>query len=187
MLQDFIMTEQNILLWIQETLRNDVLTPILIFITNLGNGGAVWIILSIGLLLPKRTRQIGLLSLCALGMAFIIDNVLLKNLIARTRPYEVIDGLDRLIAKQKDYSFPSGHTGSAFAAAVVMFLGLPKRYGFITLVLAVLMGFSRLYVGVHYLTDVLCGAVIGTLVAVLVYRIGMRLIQRKRRKEESML
>ena len=73
-----------------------------------------------------------------------------------------------------DYSFPSGHTGTSFAAAVVLFLSYPKKYSFWFLVLAFLIGFSRLYVGVHYPTDVLAGALIGTVIAVCVYIVGTK-------------
>ena len=93
----------------------------------------------------------------------------LKNVVARTRPYEVVEGLTRLIEKQSDYSFPSGHTAASFAAAVILFLQLPKKYGIPALILAVLISFSRLYLGVHYATDVLAGAVSGTLIALAVH------------------
>ena len=80
-----------------------------------------------------------------------------------------MEGLTRLIEKQSDYSFPSGHTAASFAAAVILFLQLPKKYGIPALILAVLISFSRLYLGVHYPTDVLAGAVSGTLIALAVH------------------
>lgn len=175
MLQSLLIMDQSGLLWIQTYLRHDMLSPWMVFITTLGNNGMIWLLLSFGLLIPKKTRKIGMMSLIALGFAFIIDNVLLKNIVARTRPYEVLQSLTPLIEAQKDYSFPSGHTGSSFASAVVLFCGLPKRYGIPAVVLAALIGFSRLYVGVHYPTDVLCGALIGTGIALLIYMIGANL------------
>ena len=84
---------------------------------------------------------------------------------ARTRPYEVVDGLKLLIEKQSDYSFPSGHTGSSFTSAIVLWKELPKKYGVMALIVAVLIAYSRLYVGVHYPSDVLAGVVIGTVLA----------------------
>lgn len=179
MFQNMILFEENILLWIQSNLRSDIITPFMIFITNLGNSGAIWIVLSIGLLIPKKTRKIGVMSLCALFLSVIIDNVILKNLIARTRPCDVIEGLTCLIQRPTDFSFPSGHTGSSFAAAVILFLGLPKKYSFTAIILAALIGFSRLYVGVHYLSDVIGGAVIGTMIAVLVYWIGINWVRKE--------
>ena len=171
--------EADILLWIQNNIRNDVLTPIFKFVTTLGNAGMIWIVLSVGLLIPKKTRRVGVLALVSLSFSALIDNVILKNVVARTRPYDVIEGLTSLVGVQKDYSFPSGHTGSAFAAAVVMFLGLPKKYGIPILVFACLMGLSRLYVGVHYPSDVLGGVLIGTGIALLTYWSGTAWIEQK--------
>lgn len=171
--------EADILLWIQNNIRNDVLTPIFRFITTLGNAGVIWIVLSVGLLIPKKTRRVGALALVSLVFSALIDNVILKNVVARTRPYDVIEGLTSLVGAQKDYSFPSGHTGSAFAAAVVLFLGLPKKCGIPILVFACLMGLSRLYVGVHYPSDVLGGALIGTGIALLTHWFGTVWIEQK--------
>ena len=69
----------------------------------------------------------------------------------------MIDGLKLLIEKQSDYSFPSGHTGSSFASAIVLWKELPRKYGVMALIVAVLIAYSRLYVGVHYPSDVLAG------------------------------
>lgn len=168
MLQNLATFEESILLGIQSNLRNEWLTPVFIFITRLGNGGFIWILGSILLLAPKKTRKIGGMALAAFVCSVLIDNVILKNVVARTRPYEVIGGLTSLIGVQKDFSFPSGHTGSSFAVAVVMFCGLPKKFGVPALILAFLIGFSRLYVGVHYPSDVLGGALIGTGIALFV-------------------
>ncbi|MGN0343010.1 MAG: phosphatase PAP2 family protein [Roseburia sp.] len=161
----------QILLWIQENLRCAFLTPIMKFITHLGDAGIFWIVLTIGLLIFKKTRKVGLMSALALLGALLIDNIILKNLVARVRPYEVVDGLNRIIDAQIDFSFPSGHTGSSFASGVVCFKELPKQYGIPLLVLAFLIAFSRLYVGVHYPTDVLAGMVIGTIVALLACKV----------------
>ena len=171
--------EADILLWIQNNIRNEVLTPIFKFITTLGNAGVIWIVLSVGLLIPKKTRRVGVLALVSLLFSALINNVILKNVVARTRPYDVIEGLTSLVGAQKDYSFPSGHTGSAFAAAVVMVRGLPKKFGIPILVFACLMGLSRLYVGVHYPSDVLTGVLIGTGIALLTYWSGTAWIEQK--------
>lgn len=179
MLQNLIAMEADILLWIQNNIRNDVLTPIFKFITTLGNAGVIWIVLSVGLLIPKKTRRVGVLALVSLLFSALIDNVILKNVVARTRPYDVIEGLTSLVGAQKDYSFPSGHTGSAFAAAGVMFRGLPKKFGIPILVFACLMGLSRLYVGVHYPSDVLGGAMIGTGIALFTYWLGTLVVEKK--------
>lgn len=179
MLQNLVTMEADILLWIQNNIRNDVLTSIFKFVTTLGNAGIIWIVLSVGLLIPKKTRHVGILALVSLVFSALINNVILKNVVARTRPYDVIEGLTSLVGAQKDYSFPSGHTGSAFAAAIVMFRGLPKKYGIPILVFACLMGLSRLYVGVHYPSDVLGGALIGTGIALLTYWLGTLVMEKK--------
>ncbi len=168
MLETLLTAEENFLLWIQDSVRNDALTPVFVFITTLGNGGIIWILISVAMLFYKKTRKVGIAVLIALAASLLIDNILLKNIVARTRPYDVISGLTSLVGTQKDYSFPSGHTGSSFAAAVVMFIMLPKRYGVPAVVLAALIGFSRLYVGVHYPTDVLAGMMLGTGIALTV-------------------
>ena len=97
----------------------------------------------------------------SLALEFIFANLIIKNVVSRIRPYEVIDGLTLLVNKPHDYSFPSAHTGSAFALAVVFFMVMDRKYGIIAIVIASLMGFSRLYVGVHYPSDVLGGIIIG--------------------------
>ncbi len=161
----------NILLWIQEYLRSDVLTPVVIFITRLGNAGFIWIVLSLALLIPEKTRQVGLMCMVALLLMLVLNNMLLKNLVARTRPYEVVSGLVPLVPKLHDFSFPSGHTASAFSVASVVFRKLPGRFGATILILAILMGFSRLYVGVHYPTDVIFAAFEGIFIGGLAERI----------------
>lgn len=125
----------------------------------------------------KDCRRNGIVSM---GTTFIINNVALKNLVGRLRPYEVISGLECLIEKQNDFSFPSGHTGSSFAAAVILLCCLPKKYGVPAMVLAFFISFSRLYLGVHYPTDVLCGGMIGTMTALMIYNAGMALLEKNR-------
>ena len=145
--------EGPVLLWIQEHMRNDFLTPVFTFLTHLGDHGYFWIALTILFLLLKKTRKVGGLMTCSLLLNTLVNNVLLKNLVARTRPYEIVDGLHRIIEAQSDYSFPSGHTGSAFAVAVVVFLMCPRKIGVPVLVFAFVIAFSRLYVGVHFPTE----------------------------------
>ena len=166
--------EGPVLLWIQEHMRNDFLTPVLTFLTHLGDHGYFWIALTILFLLLRKTRKVGGLMTCSLLLNTLVNNVLLKNLVARTRPYEVVDGLHRIIEAQSDYSFPSGHTGSAFAVAVVVFLMGPRKIGVPVLVFAFVIAFSRLYVGVHFPTDVLGGALIGAVIAYLVCAVYRR-------------
>ena len=155
----------NILLWIQQYLRSEFFAPLWTFITTTGNGGLIWIALTCFLLAFKKTRKVGAMCAISLIFSFIFTNLLIKPFVARVRPYEVIEGLAILIAKPHDFSFPSGHSSASFAVAWIMFRKLPKRFGIPALLYACLMAFSRLYVGVHYPTDVIGGIVLGILYA----------------------
>lgn len=159
--------EAEILLWIQNNLRAAWLDPIMKGITYLGEAGWFWILLSLVLILTKTYRKTGITCGTSLILHLILVNGVAKNLFRRTRPYEVIEGLTRIVGKQSDFSFPSGHTAASFAVAVVLLLRAPKKISVPAMILAVLISLSRLYVGVHYPTDVLGGAVIGTLCAFL--------------------
>lgn len=168
-----IKLDGDILLWIQDNLRTGWLDPIMKFITSLGNAGILWIALCILMIIFKKTRQTGIVSACSLAAAFTINNLIIKNVVARTRPYEAIEALNRIVSAQSDYSFPSGHTTASFAVAVVMFMELPKKYGVPALIMAFLIAFSRLYVGVHYPSDVIVGMITATIyaiIAVTIYR-----------------
>ena len=129
-------------------------------ITHLGDFGIFWILLTIVLLIPKKTRKAGLASALAIIIRTLITNVAIKNVVARIRPYEVIQELELMIEKQKDFSFPSGHTCASFASAFAIYKCkevFPKKWRTAAMVLATLIALSRLYVGVHYPTDVLGG------------------------------
>jgi undecaprenyl-diphosphatase len=155
----------NLLLWIQQYLRSPLLTGVMKGVTHLGDNGLIWLLLTLLLLIPKRTRRTALCMGAALVFSLLITNLLLKNMVARVRPYEAVSGLQLLIEKQGDWSFPSGHSSASFAAAVVCLRQLPRRFGVSALLLAGWIAFSRLYVGVHYPTDVLAGVLIGTVCA----------------------
>lgn len=152
----------NILLWIQENLRAEWLTPIIQFITHLGGLGKIWIAISLVLICFRKTRWAGIAGLLGLIFSLCINNIILKNLFARTRPYEVVEGLVLLGKKASDFSFPSGHTGSSFAAAAAMFTLLGKgKARWLLLVFAAFMAYTRLYIGIHYPTDIIGGLITG--------------------------
>ena len=171
--------ELNILDWIQ-TLHTPFLDKIMVFITRLGDAGIIWIVLSIVLLLIPKTRKSGAVMVVALVVDVLLCNIVLKNLVARTRPYDVNTGVHLLVAKLHDYSFPSGHTAASFAAVTALFFA-KEKYRYPALVLAVLIAFSRLYLYVHYPTDILGGILVGILCGVIAY-----LITRKKLKFGSM-
>lgn len=174
-MEEWLVTiEGPMLLWIQEHLRVDVLTPVVVFLTHLGDGGRIWIFCALLLLVMKRTRRTGAALTLSMVCNLLVTNVVLKNLFARIRPYEAVEGLRRVIEAQSDFSFPSGHTACSFAAAVVLFCMCPRKIGIPAMVLAVLISLSRLYVGVHFPTDILGGAIVGTLCALFACRIIKR-------------
>ena len=149
----------NILLWIQEHVRNAVLTPVMTFITHLGDAGWIWIALTAVFLILPKYRKCGVRMAIALILDLILCNLVLKPLAARPRPCWIDEQVKLLVAAPKDYSFPSGHSAASFAAAVSIFV-MHKKEGAAALILACLIAFSRLYLGVHYPTDVLTGFVI---------------------------
>lgn len=157
------MSEGILLLWIQEHLRGG-LDGLFIPFTHLGDHGMLFIVLTAVLILIPRTRRAGTVAAGALILSLLGTNLLLKPLVERPRPWLDVAGLIPLVVENDPASFPSGHTSAAFAFASAMVAALPWTWGKVAAVLvAVLMGFSRLYVGVHYPTDVLCGALLGVL------------------------
>ena len=137
------------------------LNPVVSFITHLGNAGILWIALTLLMLCLQKTRRTGVTCAISMIIGLIVANLILKNWIARIRPYVTIEELELLIERQKDWSFPSGHATNSFACGWVMFRTMKKRYGVPALVMAILITLSRIYVGVHYPTDILAGTAIG--------------------------
>ena len=162
--------ELKILDWFQ-TLHTPVLDKFMTSVTKLGNAGIFWIILTVLFLLIPKMRKTGVVMAAALIIDLLLCNVLLKNLVARTRPYDVNTGIQLLVAKLRDYSFPSGHTAASFASAAALYFVGEKKLWKPTLVLACLIAVSRLYLYVHYPTDVLGGVVIGIIAGYLGYRL----------------
>ena len=168
----------EILYFIQEHIVCDVLNSIMVFISSLGNSGAIWIITAIALIIPKKTRKCGILILCALTLSLITGEVITKNLVARIRPCNIDLTVNMIIERPKTYSFPSGHSSSAFAATAVIFY-FYKKAGFVALTMASLMAFSRMYLFVHFPTDVICGILWGIASAIIVISIYKKLCEDK--------
>ncbi len=148
----------------------DALMP---FVTMLGENGFIWLIIAIVLLARRDTRQWGLVMLAALVIDLVCVQVL-KMLVARPRPFMADPSIQLLIDPPDGSSFPSGHTSASFCAAcVLLFIPIRRVWKVFGMVLAALIAFSRLYLEVHYPTDVLGGLLIGVAVAVaccLIYR-----------------
>ena len=161
--------ELKILDFIQ-TLHTPVLDKIMVGVTKLGDVGIIWIILTAILLIIPKTRRTGGVMLVALVVQTVLCNVILKNLFARTRPYDVNTTVQLLVPKLHDFSFPSGHTSASFTTVSALFLAKNKAWK-PALVLAVLIAFSRLYLYVHYPTDILGGIITGCIAAYIGYRL----------------
>lgn len=165
---------------VRQTGADTILRPVCRALDWLGTGGLGLILLGIALLCFRRTRRCGAAVLLALAIGAVCTNLILKPLVARPRPYDDLTGafyqwwLTAGAELESDRSFPSGHTTAAAAAMAAVFWMGRKRYSWTALLFALAMGFSRLYLVVHYPTDVLAGALVGfgagTLAAWLVRR-----------------
>ena len=165
MIETLLNLDGGFLLFLQESVRIPVLNSIMIFVTTLGNGGMIWIVATVLLMIPKKTRKVGIMSAVALLLSLIINNNIIKNIVQRPRPFVTFKDLQIIVPIPSEYSFPSGHTASSFAAASVFYRHLPKKLGLPSVILAGIIGFSRLYVGVHYPTDVIAGVIMGILLS----------------------
>ena len=161
--------ELKILDFIQ-TLHIPLLDKIMVGITSLGDAGIIWIILTVIFLVMPKTRRTGSIMLAALIVQTILCNVILKNLFARTRPYDVNTTIQLLVPKLKDFSFPSGHTSASFTIVSALYFAKDSLWK-PALVLACLIAVSRLYLYVHYPTDVIGGLVLGILSGYAGYRV----------------
>lgn len=161
------LAELGVLDWIAAHCRTAWLDVIMPAITHLGDSGMIWILLGLAiLLLDKKNRRTGFQVLLALLLSLIFCNLILKNAVDRIRPFEINTMVQLLIPPPEDASFPSGHTSASFAAATVLMLTRWKgRWP--ALILAVLIALSRLYLYVHFPTDVLFGAIVGSLCGLL--------------------
>lgn len=168
----------SILHWIQNVMAGPALNFLMPKITALGSGGAVWLVAAGGLLCTKKYRKQGVLLLSGLAVGVLVGNVILKNLIARPRPCWLDQSVHLLVASPTDYSFPSGHTLASAVGATVL-TRTDRRFGYAAIPLAALIAFSRLYLYVHFPSDVLAGAILGVAIGVLVYRWGGKTLEKR--------
>ncbi|MBP2024522.1 phosphatase PAP2 family protein [Peptoniphilus stercorisuis] len=146
-------------------IHNPFLDKIMSIMSALGSGGIVFIIISVIFLLNKKTRKLGLTISLSLMLCAIIGNGILKPYFSRIRPY-IEHSVPIIVNPPSGYSFPSGHTYSAFAAATAVYLN-NKKWGVVFFIFAFIMGFSRMYLYVHYPTDVLAGIVLGIIIGII--------------------
>ncbi len=206
----FLGFDLSVFEWVQ-SIHTPILNAIMVVITTLGDEGIFFIAMGLVLLVTKKYRKVGMAVLVSLIVMTVLNNVVLKDLFARVRPFYIFDleglmadkevflsagkesrfnyfveeikaaiqrnpemaekwlatySFPNLVDKLTSYSFPSGHTSSAFAAAMAV-LWYDRKIGIPTMIFAALMGFSRIYVQVHYCTDVLAGAVVGIVYALI--------------------
>ncbi len=156
--------EFHILYALQE-IHNPVLDKIMLFITSLGDDGWLWLAIGAVCLFFKKHRKMGLQLLLSMLCTFILGNLILKNIFARPRPCDIDTAITLLVSRPHGHSFPSGHSINSMVAAVALFLN-NKKIGVPAVIIATLIGFSRLYLFVHFPTDVLAGFTIAILVAI---------------------
>lgn len=159
--------DKAVFLWIEDHLWCSALDVVFKIITQIGDAGIVWIVLAVVLLFFKKTRKAGATLGAALLIMMLCNDMFLKDIIARPRPYNYAPwagwfNYPDIVPKLDSFSFPSGHTASSITAATVLLHAFKKK-GIPALVLALLISFSRIYVHVHYCTDVLAGAAVGVL------------------------
>jgi undecaprenyl-diphosphatase len=182
MLQFIYKIDQTILFFIQENLHFEILDKLMIAVTFLTDGGLIWIALAIALVIIKKTRKIGVALIAALIISSIMGEIVLKNIIQRPRPYEDFPNIKLLINESSKFSFPSGHTTVSFAAAFVLNRS-NKKFSFLFYGFAVIVGFSRIYLFMHYPTDVMAGIILGLFCGALTMWIFGKMAKQKSKSE----
>lgn len=163
-----------------QKIHTPVLDKIMVFFTTLGGIGIIWIVLILFLLINKRTRKMGFLVMVALILEAVLCSGVLKFLFHRTRPCDINTSVHLLVRRPKDYSFPSGHTGAAFAVISGLIAAGDHKYWKIMLPIGIIIAFSRLYLYVHFPTDVLGGLVLGILCGILGVKLGNLMLNRRK-------
>lgn len=179
----------SVLNWIQENLRGPFFDGFFAFVTHLGDAGILWIAIAVIMLFFKKTRKVGITMGVALLLGLILGNGVLKNVIGRVRPYNlkgafgsIVSVKELLVEKPGDKSFPSGHTLGSFEATLVM-LYWNRKIGIPAVVLAGLIAFSRMYLYLHYPTDIMGGivlAIINVILAIVIVNAVYKCIEKKK-------
>lgn len=158
--------EFEVLEFIRNNLRNGFLDAVMPMVTMCGNLGIFWVVIALVISAKAKYRKCSITMLVGLIFGVLIGNLLVKNVVQRDRPCWIIEMQDMLIANPQDFSFPSGHTLSSFCSAFILY-HYDKRLGIPSFCMAILIAFSRLYLYVHFPTDIVGGAMLGIIVAVL--------------------
>ena len=151
-------------------IKSAFLDSLMILITKLGNLGMIWIAIGVILIFFNKYRRCGLFMLISLLATFLIGEGLIKNIVCRPRPFIENNNIQLLIEAPLSYSFPSGHSASSFSAAWTI-IKFNKVLGILSIALAALIAFSRIYLCVHYPSDVIAGMLLGIIVSQITYTI----------------
>lgn len=177
--------EDDILLYIQNNLRGKTQDNIMKFITSLGDKGIMWGGAAVLLAASEKHKITGIKLGLSQGIGAVLTNLTTKNAVRRPRPFDVIKGLKTLIPPPTDWSFPSGHTTSSISAGTVLLMKMPKHIGIPAFITGLLISASRVYIGVHYPSDVVAGAAAGVISAVVSDKIVDKYIEVRNKKEVS--
>jgi len=169
MLQTIQAIDETLILFIQNNLRFEPLNQIMKVITYAGEAGMIWILLSLFFIFVKKDKKTGLVLLAGLAISYIINDIIIKNLIMRPRPFVDIPTLTALIKYPSSPSFPSGHAVSSFCFSYIVSALQGKRWRW-CYIMAFIIAASRSYVGVHYVSDILIGAILGILIAIILVK-----------------
>ena len=154
-------------LYALQDIRTPFLDKVMALLSTLGDAGILWIVIAVLLLFFKKYRRGGIQMLLAMLLTFIVGNLILKNMFGRLRPCQIDETIDLIVKIPYDSSFPSGHTMNGITSALTLWF-IDKKMGIPAMIVAVLITFSRMYNFMHFPTDVLAGAVIGVISAVLI-------------------
>ncbi len=176
--------EFEVLEFIRNNLKNGFLDTVMPMVTMCGNMGIFWVVAALVLSAKAKYRKCSIAMLIGLILGVLIGNFLVKNAVQRDRPCWIVEVENMLISNPQDFSFPSGHTLSSFCAATILFhynkvLGIPAY------VIASLIAFSRLYLYVHFPTDIAGGVVLGIMVAILSINVTEKYIFKQKPTAES--
>ncbi|MDE6519127.1 MAG: phosphatase PAP2 family protein [Ruminococcus sp.] len=169
--------------YVREHLRNGFLDNIMPIVTMCGDMGIFWVAVALIISAKKKYKQCSITMLIGMIVGVLIGNFVVKNIVQRDRPCWIIDIENMLIANPKDFSFPSGHTMSSFIASTILFY-YDKKLGIPSFAVALLIAFSRLYLYVHFPTDIIGGALLGVAIAVMTISTTNKYIFKKEKTSE---
>lgn len=177
---DFILRlDCGVIRFVFDNVKCDFLDGIMGGVTMLGDNGLIWIFLTVLMIAAgKSFRKTGFAAAVSLGISAILCNAVIKPYVGRIRPYDLLN-LPIAVERLSDFSFPSGHTTAAFAFAVAVYM-FNRRMGRLALICAALMALTRIYLCVHYPTDVLGGIILGSLCGILGQRIILKIYENKK-------